>query len=179
VIGIHPSSPTSDCFGTTGLAAVLADDLDLRLGAEAEDHVRADLQQPRDDLAVRHLRLDPGGHLHGLLAAHLLLVPVEHPAVAGPLVAHGVDDDHRVAGLVGGLDRLGVPLGPERGARSACVEVEVVGVVLRAAVLGVDDANRLPPARPFASPSRQVLPEPVPPARPISSGTFSRTAGGR
>jgi hypothetical protein len=93
-------------------------------------------------------------------------------------VRRGVYDDHRIAALVGRDDGLGVARRRERRLQVAVVEGELVGVVLRAAGLGVDDANRLSPAMPAASRMAvNVLPDPVPPARPMIRPTCSRTAG--
>jgi hypothetical protein len=56
------------------------------------------------------------------------------------------------------------------------IEFEAVGIVQRAPVFRVDDG--LSPVMPAASRMADiVLPLPVPPARPISSPTFSLIAG--
>jgi hypothetical protein len=78
----------------------------------------------------------PGGGV-----VHLL----EGAVLAHPGVGEAVDDDHLVAGRLGLVDGLHVPLGVEAG-EVADVELELVGVEAGRAVLGVDHGDLRPEA---------------------------------
>jgi hypothetical protein len=58
------------------LPVFVLDEVDLVLGAQTDDQVGAQLEEPRDEAFVLRLGLDPGGELHRLA---LLVVVAGHP----------------------------------------------------------------------------------------------------
>ncbi|HJR01809.1 MAG TPA: hypothetical protein VKA83_09270 [Methylomirabilota bacterium] len=154
-----PLEPGEGLFRDDLRLAALLDNLDLVLRAHAQDQVRAALEQLRDHPAVLALGLHPGQHLDLVLAAEplqLRLLHIQDAALARVLVRERVDDDDRIAGLVGGDDRLLIGRGRERRMEVGMIELEAVGVVLRAAGFGVDDREGLVARHPLGEAHRGI-----------------------
>ena len=146
-------------------ATTLTHDLDLLVGAQAEDQRRPALEQRVHHALVRELGLLPvAGTVDRLLGPVLPPVltvalfpralnaglrrslrerigPIDDAALAVVLVREAVEDDDLGAGRFGGMDRLNEAAWLERRPHVGVQEPVLLGVVQAAARLGVDESD--------------------------------------